>query len=456
MTYSADFGRPLPPGQDPFCRPPRGYGGAAPGAVLRARQIKVAFLGLIDQPVVAYQLLYRTTDMHGMPQATVTTVLLPADADPNQARPVVSYQCAIDAVSDTGFPSYALRYGARSWGGFPPLEYPLIACALNNGWAVVVPDHEGLRGNWIAPREPGYCVLDGIRAAQNFRPAGVSPDAPVALWGYSGGGLASGWAAELWADYAPELNIVGAVLGSPVGDPGETLRDLNGSPFAGLAAMGLAALDGEHPGLRRIVAEHVDAAGQALLARMRSVSTVEAVARFCGRRIDRYFDRPLDEVLGSPDAVELFDEIRLGQLPPEMPVLVLQATGDEIIGARHIDALVETYRAMGVQVTYLRDLLSEHFLLHPLSIPLALNWISARFAARPVAPARTRNGILLLSPRTLAGLVRVGGVAAQVLLGRMAGSAGAILPGYLRRAADAESEFDVEFESEPAIAEAVG
>ena len=66
--------------------------------------------------------------------------------------------------------------------------------------------------------------------------------APIGLWGYSGGGLASAWAAEMCGTYAPELDIVGAVLGSPVGDLGHTFRRLNGGLFAGLPALVVAAL----------------------------------------------------------------------------------------------------------------------------------------------------------------------------------------------------------------------
>ena len=61
----------------------------------------------------------------------------------------------------------------------------------------------------------------------------MSPSAPIGLWGYSGGGLASAWAAEMCADYAPELDIAGAVLGAPVGDLGHTFRRLNGGFLAG-------------------------------------------------------------------------------------------------------------------------------------------------------------------------------------------------------------------------------
>ena len=104
----------------------------------------------------------------------------------------------------------------------------LITAAVAEGWAVSVPDHEGLHGLWGAPYEPGYRVLDGIRAALSSERLGLSPSAPIGLWGYSGGGLASAWAAEMCGTYAPELDIVGAVLGSPVGDLGHTFRRLNG------------------------------------------------------------------------------------------------------------------------------------------------------------------------------------------------------------------------------------
>ena len=40
----------------------------------------------------------------------------------------------------------------------------------------------------------------------------------------------------------PELNIVGAVLGSPVGDLGHTFRRLNGSYLAALPALVVSAL----------------------------------------------------------------------------------------------------------------------------------------------------------------------------------------------------------------------
>ncbi|MGA7051984.1 MAG: lipase family protein, partial [Mycobacterium sp.] len=289
--------RPLLPSDDPFYQPPAGFQHAMPGTVLRSRDVEVAFLGLIPQPVTATQLLFRTTDMHGNAEATVTTVILPADVAPGQSCPLLSYQCAIDAVSSRCFPSYALRRRAKALGSLAQLELLLIVAALAEGWAVSIPDHEGLLGVWGAPFEPGYRVLDGIRAALGSERVALSPSAPIALWGYSGGGLASAWAAEMCGDYAPELDIVGAVLGSPVGDLGNTFRRLNGGALSGLPAMVVAALAHAYPGLDRVIKEHASAEGCALLDSLKTMTTVGAVIRMAGKNMGDYLDEPLEDIL---------------------------------------------------------------------------------------------------------------------------------------------------------------
>ena len=75
--------RPRLPSDDPFYEPPPGYQHAAPGTVLRSRDVELAFMGLIPQQVKATQLLYRSTDMNGHPEATATTVIVPVDATPD-------------------------------------------------------------------------------------------------------------------------------------------------------------------------------------------------------------------------------------------------------------------------------------------------------------------------------------------------------------------------------------
>ncbi|CRZ14506.1 lipase family protein [Mycolicibacterium neworleansense] len=409
--------RPVLPHKDAFYVPPAGFQHAEPGTVLRSRDVELAFLGLIPQRLHATQLLYRSTDRNGVPEAAATTVIVPADAAPD--CPVVSYQCAIDAISGRCFPSYALRHHAKATGSLAQLEFLLISAALAEGWAVSVPDHEGVGGMWGAPYEPGYRVLDGLRAALNAEHLPLSPDARIGLWGYSGGGLASAWAAEMADSYAPELNIVGAVLGSPVGDLGNTFRRLNGTVFSGLPALVVAALSDIYPNLNRVIAEHATVEGRKLLDRLHRMTTVEAIVRMFRTDMADLVDMPLEQILDGPEVSEVFHDTKLGVAAPVPPVLIVQAVHDEIISVDDIDELADTYLAGGADVTYHRDMFSEHLLLHPFSAPMALRWLTDRFAGRPLTANIVRSKWpTLLNPITYMGMARLAGIATKVALGR--------------------------------------
>jgi alpha-beta hydrolase superfamily lysophospholipase len=411
--------RPRLPSADPFYEPPPGYQHAAPGTVLRSRDVELAFMGLVRQQVRATQLLYRSTDMNGNPEATATTVIVPVEATPDRPCPILSYQCAIDAVSSRCFPSYALRRRAQAVGALAQLEYLLVAAAVAEGWAVSIPDHEGRNGMWGAPFEPGYFILDGVRAALNSERLGLSRTAPVALWGYSGGGLATAWAAELCADYAPELEIVGAVLGSPVGDLGHTFRRLNGSYLSGLPAMVVAALVHVYPDLNRVIDEHASEDGREILRRLESMTTVGAVIRMVRKDMADYLDRPLEEILTMPEVQDVFERIRLGAKVPTPPVLIVQAVHDYLIDVEDIDRLADAYSAGGADVTYHRDAFNEHLLLHPLSAPMALRWLQDRFARRPITDHLIRTTWpTMFNPSTYVGMARLAMIAAKVITGK--------------------------------------
>jgi alpha-beta hydrolase superfamily lysophospholipase len=415
--------RPLLPRDDPFYQPPAGFQHAEPGTVLRSRDAELAFLGLIRQPIKATQLLYRTADLNGEPEATVTTVIVPADLAEGQTCPLLSYQCAIDAVSSRCFPSYALRRRAKALGSLAQLELLLIAAAVAEGWAVSVPDHEGLAGAWGAPYEPGYRVLDGIRAVLSSDriglSAGASAKAPIGLWGYSGGGLASAWAAEMCGEYAPELDIVGAVLGSPVGDLGNTFRRLNGKLFAGLPAMVVAALVHVYPDLDRVIKEHASDEGRALLESLEKMTTVEAVFRMAGKNMGDYLDEPLEDILSTPEVSHVFEAIKLGAVVPTPPVLIVQAVHDYLIDVKDIDELADAYSAGGARVTYHRDAFNEHMVLHPLSAPMTLRWLTDRFARRPLTEHLIRTTWpTMFNPMTYVGMARLAKIAAKVITGR--------------------------------------
>jgi alpha-beta hydrolase superfamily lysophospholipase len=411
--------RPQLPTDDPFYDPPPGFQHAVPGTVLRSRDVEVAFLGLVPQKFTATQLLYRTTDMNGEPEATVTTVIAPAERVPEDVVPVVSYQCAIDAVTSRCFPSYALRRWALAPGALAQFEFFLISAALAEGWAVSVPDHEGTRGAWGTPYEPGYRILDGLRAALSSEKHGLSQSAPIGLWGYSGGGLATAWAAEMSGSYAPELNIVGAVLGSPVADLGHAFRRLNGSFYSGLPAMVVAALSHVYPELDRIIQKHATDEGKAMLLRVENMTTAHAVMRLIGMDMGKLVDRPLNEILDMPEVRQVFDSIKLGTAVPTPPVLIVQAVHDRIVSVDDIDDLTHIYKSGGASVTYHRDMFSEHMLLHPFSAPMTLRWLTDRFNAKPLSEHLVRTKWpTLLNPMTYVGMARLVKIAAKVMTGR--------------------------------------
>ena len=55
----------------------------------------------------------------------------------------------------------------------------------------------------------------------------------------------------------------------------------------------------------------------------------------------------------------------------------------------------------GASVTYHRDMFSEHMLLHPMSAPMALRWLTDRFAGKPLTEHLVRTKWpTLLNPMT--------------------------------------------------------
>ncbi len=402
-----------PPDRDPFYSVPAGLDEIAPGTVLRARSVRLAFFGRFRQGR-ATQLMYRSTESRGRPEAAVTTVIVPRGVDPASC-PLLSYQCAIDAVAARCFPSYALRQGAELVGAPVQAEFLFVAAALSRGWAVSIPDHEGLEGMWGAPYEAGFRVLDGLRAAVNHSELGLSSNASMAVWGYSGGGLASGWAAEAAATYAPELNIVGAVMGSPVVDPESVARRLNASPWAGLAALMVASLVHVFPEAQKVVDEHATEEGKALLTQIEGMSTGEAIRRFRKVDIADFVDLTFEELFALPELRHVFQATRLGQKTPSMPVLLIQGVHDKIVDVADVDRLAQTYTDGGTAVSYHRDPFAEHLLLYPFAVPMSLWWLAERLAGND-PPTSRHTWPALLDRRTYAGLPALAGGAANAAI----------------------------------------
>lgn len=369
-----------------FYRPPVGFESTLPGTILRERTVELASYSALPFNAQAWQLLYRTTDLSGAPTATVTTVILPAGPPPTGVRPLLSYQVAHDSTEPACGPSVAMRAGSGMEGAFTQSEMTFVDHALQQGWAVSVPDHEGPSARIGAPREPGYAVLDGIRAAQAFAPLGLaSTRTPVGMWGYSGGGLATGWAAQVQPTYAPELDVRGVAMGSPSPDPA-AVTHLGGTAWSGLPLVVMASLGSIYSEAGRVIDEHLTPGGRDAIDAMSDQCVARAVVSNAFRPTSDFLTVSYAQLVAEPAVAAALAEAGLGGTAPTAPVYVYSGVHDEIIPIGTVDTMVDRYCRGGTPVTYRRDETSLHATLIVTGASDALNWLRARIGGEPAAP----------------------------------------------------------------------
>ena len=181
-------------------------------------------------------ILVRSEDSFGNPNVIVTTVIEPVNADPSK---IASYQVSENAARADCAPSYALQFGSDVSTLATQAETYLLAPLLDKGYYVVSPDYEGPKLTFTVGKQSGQAVLNSIRASlKSGKITNIAEDAKVVMWGYSGGSLASGWAAALQPDYAPELsrNLLGVALGGFITNVTATVEATDDTIFAGIAA----------------------------------------------------------------------------------------------------------------------------------------------------------------------------------------------------------------------------
>lgn len=359
-----------PPPGDPFYRAPEDLDPARPGDVLESRPVEVrAVRRVLDAD--AWQVTFRSTDPQGAAVAGVATVIVPRRRPEGAVRPLLSYQCAIDALGPTADPSYTLRRGDQ-------LELPLVRLALRRGWAVVTTDYNGPTHAFGALPLVARFVLDGIRAAVGFEAVGLDAATPIGLWGYSGGALATLAAIEDQAAYAPELNIVGAAAGGAgvdITSSPQMFEDgnlLSGIPFGAVigASRGFPDVD---------LASVLTPQGRAMVEAAAEMTMEQLVASFPFVRWSDHLTVPsVFEVPGMRDA---FDATRLGRTMPMTAVHLYHAVHDKYPAIADVDKLVETYRRAGVDVSYHRFRLGGHMTVALTGVPGSLRFLGERFAS---------------------------------------------------------------------------
>ena len=393
----------LLPSQDPFYAVPTGIAELPNGTILKSRPV-TAYALAIPLKVNAWQLEYKSLDVHNRPTAMVATVMVPlAPWTGAGKRPLVSFQFAEDASDAKCAPSYALSAGALSLltESNASTETLLMSQALARGWAVVAPDYEGPDSHFFAAPEEAHGVLDGIRAALAFRTAGFGAGTPTGMLGYSGGGYATSVAALLQPSYAPKLRLAGAAIGSPTEDVNAEIRAFSGSLGGGAIAMAIAALERAYP--KEDLGQYLNAAGRQAVAQSAHTCLIEAAEQHPLARIESWEAQP--NALELPAVQRFLRSISPLYMSghPTVPVFEYHDAADEFAPLGPALATMAKWCARGATVDVHVSPGGEHITYEGGGLPLGLNYLAGRFAGQPAAdtcPARVTKA-LRVAPRTI-------------------------------------------------------
>ncbi len=380
------------PWSEGFYEPPAKLGRLAPGALVRSEPMHAYLVPGVRLRARAWRLLYRSTGAVGEPTGVSGTLLLPEGARDDGPVPLISYGVGTHGIGDASAPSRLLATG-RDW------EAGMIAMVLARGFGVVATDYQGLGTpgdhTYMVGRALGNNMLDAIRAARQALPDELADEEPVAVMGYSEGGAAAGWAAQLQPEYAPELRLVGAAVGAAAADvelAGPTLDRSFFSFFLAYGAIGYAAA---YPELE--LEPYLSAKGRRMIEALRHTNILQAAVR--GPRF-AHVDRLTEpNVLGLPEWRARLRENRLGTVAPQTPVLLNHARHDQIVAFEHSEQLLEDWRALGVEVSlHVTRGGFDHLSGGVAGAPFALEWLRERFTGRgeplatgTVVPLRRRK-----------------------------------------------------------------
>ncbi|WP_353942260.1 lipase family protein [Streptomyces sp. HUAS MG91] len=368
----------------------------APGTVLKTRTLQYHVLG-IPTPVKAIQLLYRTEDAQGRPSAGVTSVVRSPNGDGGKA---VSYQSFYDSLNPEDSPSRAIAGDVSLGGLIANGESLLLVPLLLSGYNVVIPDSEGQNADFAAGPEYGTNTLDSIRAASSAPETGLNADTRIGLAGYSGGAIATHWAAALAPSYAPDVNrrLVGFAEGGLLVAPAHNLKYIGGSSlWAGVAPM---AVLGAARAYDIDFEPYLNSYGQTVFKKLEKASIVNALGQYPGLTWKKLVKPQYADPNSVPPFVEAVNKLNLGSAAtPKVPGYIAQGgggvfegtlsnlpgigRGDGVMVAGDVRALVRQYCDKGnTSIKYQQyDALSHVGTAVPWA-PVALDWLNDRFAGK--------------------------------------------------------------------------
>ncbi|MCU0269273.1 MAG: lipase family protein [Acidimicrobiales bacterium] len=286
----------------------------------------------------AWQLDYTSTGEQGQPITARAVLFTPEGTPPPDGWPLVVYGHGTTGLADRCAPSN------QGVGAIVARD-----ALLERGWAMVAPDFEGLGVEgphpYLAGRSAAHTMLDAAVAAGRVPGSGVRNASPVVLWGFSQGGQAAAFAAELAPTYAPDLALRGAALNSPVTDVASFLEDAAGAPDR--RAVVVAAIDGYARSYAGLDRDDV--------LTPQAIEDLDVFDTACISGAILAFAKPVDELLvtepwDEPAWVERFGHNTPGGTAVAVPVVLMWGTDDTVVDPADLDELAERWCRTGAAV----------------------------------------------------------------------------------------------------------
>ena len=343
-----------------FYHDPVDLDSSEPGQLFRSESVRNPKnpLGISNVgPYKADRILYSSTNRSGEKIQVSGMVIEPKTEWGGEGpRPVVAFAPGTQGLADRCAASRKIADGVGDYEQFYFHQY------LKKGYAVVLTDYEGLgtpgMHTYMDRASQGHTVLDSIRAAQQLDGWDINESNPVFINGYSQGGGAAAAAAELYDDYAPELNIKLATIGAAPTDLTLLPSALDGSLyflFEAYALLGLSNSYGEDlyshlndRGTRKLQ----DATNTCTMGLLKTAdTTVERISND-GRNVQDFIDsEPFKSILA---------EQHIGYDAPAIPVVITHGRGDDVIPFSTAEKLVDEWTERGTDVTFIPNNAHTH------------------------------------------------------------------------------------------------
>lgn len=351
-----------------------------------------------DVPMNAWKVKYTSTDLNGKKIAISGTVAVPKAAwTKGGSRPTIAFN---PGTLGSG-PQCAF---SKQLAGDYQDEYEgdQIAAFLKAGYAVAATDGvgylDGQTHTYVIGANAGHALLDIVRASRQIPFGSLKSDGKVAISGYSEGGAASLWGAQLAGSYAPELKVVGAAAGGVPGDLRVTANKLNGGPFAGFLVDAVLGLHAAYPNLP--FDSLLNDKGAKAVKDGRSLCLAGTLAAFLGTDIKNFTTAgyTLDQLYTLKDAGgqswgDAVDAQKLGvniggpassaKYKIGFPTYQYRGVLEEVIPIETEDATRQLYCDAGIKTQWNKSYPGDHVLTDGQAINDVAAWLDDRFADKP-------------------------------------------------------------------------